>query len=98
MTGSFWNRYPDAPYATLLGVIFNYLNPDANEDMPALKRSLSHTDREWVRVFKEELRAVMRDPGVLPEGTLFEAASFEDGSERKFLDRLWRELYGDEQV
>jgi hypothetical protein len=98
VAGAFWNRDPDAPYATLLSVIQGYLHPEYGADMEMFQRGVKHTEREEIRVFKEELRAVMRDPSVLPEGALAEAAEYEDGSERRFLDRLWRELYGDEAV
>ncbi|HEY3684567.1 MAG TPA: hypothetical protein VGL93_16155 [Streptosporangiaceae bacterium] len=86
------------PYATLLRVIERYLHPEHYADMEMLQDAVKNTEGEMMRVFKEELRVVMRDPGVLPEGALAEAAEYEDGSERKFLDRLWRELYGDEPV
>lgn len=97
MATAFWRRDRHAPYATLLALVESYVHPES-EDLPLLKRAVQHTEREEMRVFKEELRQVMRDPGVLPDGALFLAAAYEDGSDRAFLDNLWRELYGDEPV
>lgn len=98
VAGAFWNREPDAPYATLLRVIERYLHPEHYADIEMLRDAVTHTESDMMRVFKQELREVVRDPGVLPKGALAEAAEYEDGSERAFLDRLWRELYGDEAV
>jgi hypothetical protein len=49
-----------------------------------------------MRVFKAELRDAIRDPSQLPGDELLQAVHFEDGSNEKFLRRLWRDLYGDE--
>lgn len=95
MATAFWRRDPHAPYATFLATIETYLHPES-EDLPLLRRAVRRTDLEEMRVFNEELRQVVRDPSVLPEGPLFLAAAYEDGSDRRFLDNLWRELYGDE--
>jgi hypothetical protein len=98
VAGRFWNHDPDAPYATLLRVIQYYLEPDHMADIEMLQEAVKNTESETMRVFKRELREVMRDPSVLPEDALFEASAYEDGTDRRFLDRLWRELYGDEVV
>lgn len=100
MAERFWVRAPDAPYATLLRVIETYCHPEIGDDdaYETLKRRVRRTDLEEMQVFKEEFRQAMRDPAVLPPGTLSLAAEYEDGSEHKFLDRLWRDLYGDEPV
>ncbi|HEY3684568.1 MAG TPA: hypothetical protein VGL93_16160 [Streptosporangiaceae bacterium] len=91
-----------APYATLLSILESYVHPETDIKFPLLQEEARRSDQGGsdprMRVFKDELRAVMRDPGVLPEGALAEAAEYEDGSERRFLDRLWQELYGDEPV
>ncbi|HEY3684565.1 MAG TPA: hypothetical protein VGL93_16145 [Streptosporangiaceae bacterium] len=102
MTAPFWDRDPDAPFATLLSTLESYVNPEADTKFPLLQEAARYSDQGGegasMRVFKEELRAVVRDPSVLPEGALFEAVAYEDGSDRKFLERLWRELYGGEAV
>lgn len=97
MVDAFWRRDRDAPYATLLAVIESHVHPEADQ-LPLLQQAARRDDVPRMRVFKDELRQVMRDPGVLPDGALFLAAAYEDGSDRAFLDNLWRELYGDEPV
>jgi len=54
-------------------------------------------DLDEMRVLKQELREVIADPSVLPDGTLLTAAS-EDGADEAFPARLWREPYGGEPV
>lgn len=51
-----------------------------------------------MRVFKAELRQAITHPGQLPDGELFSHVQYDDGSDEKFLRRLWRDLYGDESV
>lgn len=53
-------------------------------------------DDQRMRVFKEELRQALADPGRLPESELDNAVEFTDENEAAFLRRLWRDLYGDE--
>jgi len=49
-------------------------------------------------VFKAELRQALREPRQLPGDELFKAVDYGDGSDERFLRRLWRDLYGDESV
>jgi hypothetical protein len=49
-------------------------------------------------IFKEELREAIRDPSRLPGDELFRHVEYDDGSDVAFLQRLWRDLYGDEPV
>jgi len=99
MAKPFWEADPDAPYATLLRHVETYCHPETgSEAYETLKRRTRRADLDDMRVFKEELRRAVRDPAVLPEGALFKAGAFEDGTDQAFLDRLWRDLYGDEPV
>lgn len=85
MTGFYWERHPDGPFATLIGVATTYCSPDADaEDYERLKRLAQREDDQRMRVFKAELRQALADPSKLPAG------------EEQFLRRLWRDLYGDE--
>jgi hypothetical protein len=65
-------------------------------DYERLKRLAEREDDQRMRVFKEELRQALADPGQLPEGELDNAVEFTDEDEAAFLRRLWRDLYGDE--
>jgi hypothetical protein len=97
VTGYFWERHPDAPFATLIGVAATYCSPDADpEDYERLKRLARREDDEQMRVFKAELRQALADPSQLPEGELDDAVEYNDGSDERFLRRLWGDLYGDE--
>lgn len=40
----------------------------------------------------------LTDPGRLPDDELFKAVDYGDGSDERFLRRLWDNLYGDEPV
>ena len=40
----------------------------------------------------------LTDPGRLPDDELFKAVDYGDGSDERFLRRLWDDLYGDEPV
>ena len=53
-------------------------------------------DDDEMRVFKAELRQALADPGTLPDEELSEAVEYDDGSDERFLRRVWRDLYGDE--
>lgn len=94
----FWRKNPDAPFATLLRVVEVQCHPEsydnAYEDLIEFAHDAEPVE-EMVR-FKEQLREAVRDPAKVPEGALFRAACFDDGSDEKFLRRLWRDLYGDE--
>jgi len=45
-----------------------------------------------MRVFKAELRRALADPSQLPGNELSAAVEFDDGSDEKFLRRLWHDL------
>ena len=99
MTGFYWERHPDGPFATLIGVATTNCSPDADaEDYERLKRLAQYEDDQRMRVFKAELRQALADPSQLPTGELDNAVEFNDATEEKFLRRLWRDLYGDEPI
>jgi hypothetical protein len=99
MTGFYWERNPDGPFATLLGVAATYCSPDADpDDYERLKRLARRQDDQRMRVFKAELRQALADPSRLPEGGLDDAVEYNDESDEAFLRRLWRDLYGDEPM
>jgi hypothetical protein len=99
MTGFYWERNPDGPFATLIGIAATYCSPDSDaEDYKRLKRLARLADDQRMVVFKAELRRALTDPGQLPEGELEEAVEYREESDEKFLHRLWRDLYGDEPV
>ena len=99
MTGFYWERHPDGPFATLIGVASTYCSPDADaEDYERLKRLARHEDDRRMRVFKAELRQAVANPGQLLTGELDNAVEYNDESEETFLRRLWRDLYGDEPI
>jgi hypothetical protein len=97
----YWERHPDGPFATLIGVAATYCSPEASdeayEDLVIRARSPEADDDE-IRVFKKELRQAIADPSQLPDDELSHAVQYDDGSPEKFLRRLWRDLYGDEPV
>jgi len=95
MAPLYWERHPDGPFATLIAVSSNYLDPE-NYDLDALKVLAKRDDQPRMQVFKSELREALRDPSQLPGDELFESVEYADGSDEAFLARLWRELYGDE--
>jgi len=93
----YWLKNPDVPYATLLATLQSHVHPEADR-FEDLQEAVKLEDLEEVKTFKRELREVIADPSVLPEGALFTAANYEDGSAEAFLANLWRDLYGDEPV
>jgi hypothetical protein len=99
VTGFYWERHPDGPFATLIAVAATYCSPDADaDDYDRLKRLAKREDNEQMRVFKAELRQALTDPSQLPAGELDDAVEYDDGSDEKFLRGLWRDLYGDEPI
>lgn len=99
MEEAFWEIDPRAPYATLIRVACTYCHPEADEDAyDSLKRLVKREDYEEIKTFKAELRKALLNPDVIPDDELYEAVQFDDGSEEKFLRRLWRDLYPDEPV
>jgi hypothetical protein len=97
-TTKFWRKNPDAPFATLLSVVNTHCHPEAYdeayEDLIRFARSPEPVEK-MVR-FKEQLREALREPSQVPAGALSTAAQYDDGSDEKFLRRLWRDLYGGE--
>lgn len=95
----YWRNNPDAPFATLLNVVEGYCHPEAYDEAydDLIERAHTGGDDE-MRRFREELRTAIDDPSRIPRGALFHAASYDDGSDEKFLRRLWHDLYGDEPV
>jgi hypothetical protein len=47
---------------------------------------------------KEQLRSALNNPTQIPDDALFESAKYSDGSDERFLRRLWRDLDPDEPV
>jgi hypothetical protein len=95
MAPFYWERHPDGPFATLIAVAANYLDPE-NYDLDSLKILAKREGQPRMQIFKSELREALRDPGQLPGDELSRSVQSEDGSPEAFLSRLWRELYGDE--
>jgi hypothetical protein len=95
----YWERHPDGPFVTLIAMAATYCSPDAYdgayEDLASRARSPRPDDDE-MRIFKAELQQALADPSKLPEGELDDAVEYNDGSDERFLRRLWRDLYGDE--
>ncbi len=99
MAGFYWERNPDGPFATLIGIAATYCSPDADaEDYERLKRLARLDGDQQMVIFKAELRQALADPGQLPEGELEDAVEYLEENDEKFLHRLWRDLYGDEPV
>jgi len=92
----YWERHPDGPFATLIAVATNYLDPE-NYDLDSLKDLAMREDDPQMQVFKSELREALRDPGQLPGDELSRSVQFDDGSPEAFLRHLWHDLYGDEK-
>lgn len=96
----YWQRDQDAPFAFFVSIINAYCHPEtgANEQDLADWAHRPEPSNEAIR-FKDEFRRLLSgDLDKLPEYALFTAAEYEDGSDKAFLQRLWRELYGDEPV
>ena len=101
----YWKDDPDAPFAVLLETVNVYCHPE-NMDWDGLRDLIAHPAKynaeEDVARFKRELREALEDPNRIPGNathkTLFRAAEYGDGTDERFLKRLWRELYPDEPV
>lgn len=101
MNEAYWARNPHGPFATLIAVAATYCHPESYHDAYAdlIDRAQSPTpDDDEIRVFKAELQRALADPSRLPDDELFKAVDYGDGSDERFLRRLWRDLYGDERV
>lgn len=98
MDQPYWIRHPDGPFTTLIAVATTYLHPEADELELLQDRAKDNDSDPEMRVFKTELRQAITRPGLLPGDELFSHVQYDDGSDEKFLHRLWRDLYGDEPV
>ena len=101
MNEAYWAKHPSGRFATLIEVAATYCHPEAYDgsyaDLVERTHSPDPGDLE-IRVFKEQLRQALADPARLPDDELFKAVDYGDGSDEKFLRRLWRDLYGDEPI
>jgi hypothetical protein len=95
MAPFYWERHPDGPFATLIAVAANYLDPE-NYDLDSLKILAKREGQPRMQIFKSELREAVKDPSQLPGDELSRSVQYEDGSPEAFLRRLWHDLYGDE--
>ena len=95
MAPFYWERHPDGPFATLIAVAGNYLDPE-NYDLDSLKILAKREGQPRMQIFKSELREAVKDPSQLPGDELSRSVQYEDGSPEAFLHRLWHDLYGDE--
>lgn len=96
----YWQDHPDAPFAALLDVVETYCHPEAYDTADHDLKTIVHLpgrDRVFDR-FKQQLAAAIADPSQVPDGALFRAAVYDDGSARGFLTRLWGELYPHERA
>lgn len=100
MEGRFWQYHPDAPFALLLRMVEKYCHPEVSDDAyDEFKQVVHMPERDPVfDRFKEQLAEAIRDPRQLPEDALFRATVYDDGSDEKFLARLWHDLYPDEPL
>ena len=98
MDQPYWIRHPDGPFVTLIAVATTYLHPEADELELLQERAKDDDSDPEMRVFKAELRQAITHPGQLPGDELYSHVQYDDGSDEKFLRRLWLDLYGDEPV
>lgn len=99
MSKRFWQDDPDAQWATLLSTVEKFCHPEAYEDAyESFQRLVKRPDKPEMQVFKQELHDAILDPQRLPKDALLIAAAYDDGSDAKFLARLWRDLYPDEPL
>jgi hypothetical protein len=98
---AYWAKNPEGPFATLIAVAATYCHPEAYDGAYQDLVDRAHSaepDDEEIRTFKTELREALADPGRLPGDELFKAVDYGDGSDERFLRRLWDDLYGDEPI
>lgn len=95
----YWLEDSDAPFAALLQVVDAYCHPEYG-DYDELKEAARNPERDSrMPKFKEQLRDALADPSQIPgKDTLHDAAHFSDGTDERFLRRLWRDLYPGEPV
>lgn len=100
---SVWVRNGDKPFGTLLSHCRTYIHPEVYYDnFETLKYACGFPEGEMDEItkqFKDELRRVIvGDRDELAKGALSKAAEYDDGSEEKFVKRLWTELFPDEPL
>jgi hypothetical protein len=98
---AYWAKNPTGPFATLIAVAATYCHPEAYDGSYTDLVERAHSpepDDDEIRLFKEQLQQALVDPARLPDDELFKAVDYGDGSDEKFLRRLWRDLYGDEPI
>ena len=95
MAPFYWERHPDGPFATLIEIATNYLDPE-NYDPEALKSPREAEGDRGDAGIQVGTREAIKDPGQLPGDELFESVEYSEGSDEAFLRRLWHDLYGDE--
>jgi hypothetical protein len=97
VSGFYWERHPDGPFATLIAVAAAYCSPDAYDgayaDLISRARAPDPGDAE-ILAFAAEVRQALADPGQLPGGELSAAVEYGEGSDEAFLRRLWQDLSG----
>ena len=97
MSGFYWERHPDGPFAMLIAVAAAYCSPDAYDgacaDLISRARAPGPGDEE-IRAVTAEVRQALADPGLLPAGELSAAVEYGEGSDEAFLRRLWHDLDG----
>lgn len=100
MNEAYWAKNPEGAFTTLIAVAATYCHPEAYDGayQDLVDRAQSAELDEEIRRFKTELREALADPGRLPDDELFKAVDYGDGSDERFLRRLWDDLYGDEPV
>ena len=101
MNQAYWAKNPSAPFATLIAVAATYCHPEAYDGSYADLVERAHSPEpgdDEIRVFKEQLQQALADPDRLPDDELFKAVDYGDGSDERFLRRLWRDLYGEEPI
>ena len=95
----YWLDDKEAPFAELLSVVHTQCHPEAHEDAYDDLIKLAREPKPYERIVsREQLVAAIRDPSQIPAGALSQAGEYDDGSEEKFLHRLWRDLYPNEPL
>lgn len=100
LTEKYWRNHPEAPFSVLLDTVEAYCHPEAHDEAyeDLITRVRSPEGDPAIQRFRSQLRDALRDRSALPEDALYAAAQYSDGSDRAFLERLWRDLYPDEPL
>src|SRR2546423_332504 len=100
LKGKYWREDKNAPFAILLGTIEAHCHPEAYDEAyeDLIQRARHPEGDAGINDFKEQLRTALQDTSKLPEDALFTAAQYSDGSDDRFLSRLWRDLYPNEPL